>query len=104
MRAKDLHGLIEQLAVPQVVLVGWSQGVQDVAAYVGEFGMDRVAGIIFVDSPVSAGPARIELRKDASKQELGMLAMFSEHPVEYSRGMMPFMFKRKHDTTHTWPD
>jgi len=29
-----------------------------------------------------------------------MLGMFSEHPVEYSKGMMPFMFKKKHDEVY----
>src|SRR4029453_8037790 len=39
-RAKDLHEVIRSLAITNVVLVGWSQGVQDVsgkaAALTGE--------------------------------------------------------------------
>ena len=100
VRARDIHEAIKQLELPQVVLVGWSQGVQDVAAYVEQFGMERLAALVLIDSPVSAGATQITLRATASKEELEMLAMFSEHPVEYSHGMMPFMFKRKHDQAY----
>jgi microsomal epoxide hydrolase len=96
-RAGDIHELIKKLALPQVVLVGWSQGVQDVAAYITQFGMENVAGVILVDSAFSAGPAAIGQRTKASEEELRMLGFFSEHPLEYSRGMMPFMFKKTHD-------
>jgi len=34
MRAQDLHNLLEQLDARRPVLIGWSQGVQDLAAYV----------------------------------------------------------------------
>src|SRR5262249_18374583 len=37
-RAKDLDGLLHNLGVKKVVLVGWSQGAQDVAAYLERFG------------------------------------------------------------------
>lgn len=100
VRARDIHEAIKQLMLPQVVLVGWSQGVQDVAAYVEQFGMERLAALVLIDSPVSAGATEITLRATASKEELEMLAMFSAHPVEYSQGMMPFMFKKKHDQAY----
>jgi microsomal epoxide hydrolase len=59
--------------------------------------MENVAGVILVDSAFSAGPAAIGQRTKASEEELRMLGFFSEHPLEYSRGMMPFMFKKAHD-------
>src|SRR5215470_4043582 len=55
-RATDLHELITNLHISMFVLVGWSQGAQDVAAYIQQFGTDSVAGVVFVDSPVSYGP------------------------------------------------
>jgi non-heme chloroperoxidase len=100
VRARDLHELIKQLALERVVLVGWSQGVQDVAAYAAQFGMDKVSGIVLVDSYASVGPAEVELHQHNSEQELELLGVLAEHPVEYARGMMGFMFKRKHDEAY----
>src|SRR6266481_3588248 len=37
-RAQDLHGLVERLGVRRPVLIGWSQGVQDIAAYIERYG------------------------------------------------------------------
>ncbi|MGH9598598.1 MAG: alpha/beta fold hydrolase [Terracidiphilus sp.] len=33
-RARDLHDVLAQLKISRYVLVGWSQGVQDLAAYI----------------------------------------------------------------------
>ena len=52
-RGRDLHEALAQLKISKCVLVGCSQGAQDVAAYLQQFGTDSVAGIILVDSPVS---------------------------------------------------
>ncbi len=54
-RAKDLREILS-IHIPDAVLIGWSQGVQDVAAYIQQFGTNSLAGLVFVDSPVSAGP------------------------------------------------
>ena len=97
VRAADLQELIAKLGLTQVVLVGWSQGAQDVAAYVGQFGEGKLAGLVLVDSPVSAGPAEVELRPEFIKQELGMIATFAAHSKEYSEGMAAAIFKRPHD-------
>jgi non-heme chloroperoxidase len=98
VRAADLQELVTSLGLKKVVLVGWSQGVQDVAAYVAKFGEERLAGLVLVDSPVAAGPAEVELRPDFVKQELAMIAMFVAHPKEYSEGMAAAIFKKPHDT------
>lgn len=37
-RARDLDAVLKQQKAAPIVLVGWSQGVQDVAAYVEQFG------------------------------------------------------------------
>src|SRR5262249_51230694 len=49
-RAQDLHEILATLHVTNSVLVGWSQGSQDVAAYLQQFGTNAVAGAVFVDS------------------------------------------------------
>ena len=40
-----------------VVLVGWSQGVQDVAAYAAAFNGEGVSGYVLVDAAVGQGAA-----------------------------------------------
>jgi pimeloyl-ACP methyl ester carboxylesterase len=48
MRARDLSAVIERLGLQRVVLIGASSGVTDVAAYVDQFGTDRLSGIVLV--------------------------------------------------------
>src|SRR5436190_1553121 len=80
-RAADVHELVQSLGLANVVLVGWSQGVQDVAAYLGQFGTDALAGIVLVDSSVAAGPAEIELHPEFAKTVLGGIAVYAAHPA-----------------------
>src|SRR5215475_1020563 len=95
-RARDLHDLLVALGVGHPVLVGWSQGAQDVAAYVHQFGNDSVAGVVFVDSPVSMGAAEIEEHREFSRIILSGIRMYAEHPEQYSRGMVESLFKQPH--------
>lgn len=48
-RARDIKAVVDQLQLEPVVLVGWSMGVIEVAAYVDQFGTDSLAGVVFVD-------------------------------------------------------
>jgi len=73
-RATDLHELITSLQIAKFVVVGWSQGGQDVAAYIQEYGTDTLASIVFVDSTVSYGPAEIDTHKEFAKFILSRLA------------------------------
>ena len=41
-RARDYRALLSSVHAGPMVLVGWSQGVQDVAAYVDQFGTDGI--------------------------------------------------------------
>jgi microsomal epoxide hydrolase len=65
-RAHDLREVMRSLALGKVVLVGWSQGVQDVAAYAAAFQGDAVAGYVLVDSAVGAGAAAAVSRPSSS--------------------------------------
>ena len=94
-RARDLHEVIRQLGMSHIALVGWSQGVQDVAAYVNQFGMGRIDAIVIVDTAVSPGPDQVTLDPGMSKEILGRMALLSEHPKEYMCGMMPYMFESR---------
>jgi len=87
-RAQDLAALLQQLGDAPVVLVGWSQGVQDVAAYIDKFGTARLAGIVLVDSALSAGPASFEVDPAGTRQLLERMAIYAEYPKEYLAGML----------------
>ena len=53
-RARDLKAVVDQLKLAPVVLVGWSMGVNEVAAYVDQFGTDTLAGFVLVDGIAGA--------------------------------------------------
>ncbi len=48
-RARDIKAVVDQLGLASVVLVGWSMAVNEVVAYVDQFGTDAVAGLVLVD-------------------------------------------------------
>jgi len=93
-RAADVHELLLSLGVKNVALVGWSQGVQDVAAYLGQFGTEALAGVVLVDSSVAAGAAEIDLHPEFAKTVLGGIAIYAAHPAEYSAGLLAAVITR----------
>ncbi|HLW53769.1 MAG TPA: alpha/beta hydrolase [Candidatus Angelobacter sp.] len=95
-RAQDLHDLLNMLGISDPILVGWSQGAQDVAAYIQQFGADSVAGVVFVDTAVSAGPTEIEIARPFSKIILSEISDYASHPKEFSAGMVQSLFKKPH--------
>jgi microsomal epoxide hydrolase len=94
-RARDLREIIQQLELKNVVLVGWSQGVQDVAAYVEQFGTDSIAGFVLVDSAFSSGPAEIRLHPEFSERLFELMAIYSAHPKEYYAGLVKSITKHE---------
>ena len=48
-RARDIKAVVDQLKLAPVVLVGWSMGAAELAAYVDQFGTDTLSGLVFVD-------------------------------------------------------
>ncbi|HEY1606147.1 MAG TPA: alpha/beta hydrolase [Allosphingosinicella sp.] len=93
-RARDYHALIAAMHTGPVVLVGWSQGVQDVAAYVDRFGVQDVKGIVLVDSTISKGAADIPNRLDFTVQQLKLLPLLSAAPRDFTAGMMHAIISR----------
>ena len=47
---RDLAALLEALELDKVILAGWSYGVTEQLAYINQFGSDKVAGMIMIDS------------------------------------------------------
>ncbi len=93
-RAADLEAVLAKLDLHDLVLVGWSQGGQDVAAYVGRFGTARLKGIVIVDTAVSTGAAAIAKAPDAAAGTFGRMAIYAEQPRAYLAGMMRFIISR----------
>jgi pimeloyl-ACP methyl ester carboxylesterase len=87
-RARDYRALLSSVHAESVVLVGWSQGVQDVAAYVDQFGTDGIKAIVLVDSTISKGAANIPAILPAAVQQLRLLSILSDSPRDYTEGMM----------------
>jgi microsomal epoxide hydrolase len=87
-RAQDLHALLQRLGARRTVLIGWSQGVQDLAAYVERYGSKELAAIVLVDAAVSDGTDGIVARPQETAAQFKMFAVYQAHQEEYLRGMM----------------
>ena len=87
-RAQDLHALLERLGVRRPVLIGWSQGVQDIAAYVERYGTKELAGIVLVDAAISDGADGMAARPQETAAQFKMFAVYQAHQREYLGGMM----------------
>jgi non-heme chloroperoxidase len=88
LRAHDLHVLLERVGVRRPILIGWSQAVQDVAAYVERYGTKDLAGIVLVDAAVSDGADGISARPQETAQQFKMFSIYQAHQQEYLSGMM----------------
>lgn len=91
-RAADIANLIKKMGLRKPVLVGWSQGVQDVAAYALAFGTDEVGGIVFVDATVSAGAGGLDDKM--ASIVLGRMPIYGSSTREYFEAMMHYIFKK----------
>jgi microsomal epoxide hydrolase len=87
-RAKDLHEVIRSLGLENIVLVGWSQGVQDVAAYAAAFAGESILGYVLVDAAVGSGAAASVAKPQELQQSLERLVLYQQHQKEYLHGMM----------------
>jgi pimeloyl-ACP methyl ester carboxylesterase len=87
-RARDYHALLNAVHAGTMVLVGWSQGVQDVAAYIDQFGTGGIDAVILVDSTISKGAANLPNTLPFAVQQLRLLPMLSDSPRDYTEGMM----------------
>jgi microsomal epoxide hydrolase len=88
IRAQDLHALLERLGVRRPVLIGWSQGVQDIAAYVERYGTKDLAGLVLVDAAVSDGADGMATRPQETAEQFKMFAVYQAHQQDYLAGMM----------------
>ena len=87
-RARDINAVIDGLKLKHLTLVGWSQGVQDVAAYVERYGTGALDALALVDSSVSAGPESVKANPAFIQAILRNMAMYSRDPRGYSDSFM----------------
>ena len=97
IRAQDLHAFLERLGVRRPVLIGWSQGVQDVAAYVEHYGTKELAGIVLVDAAISDGADGMAARPQETAEQFKMFAFYQAHQPEYLGGMMKAIISKPQD-------
>jgi non-heme chloroperoxidase len=95
-RAIDLHELIADLRISHFVVVGWSQGAEDVAAFIQRYGTDSLSAIVFVDSPVSDGAAEIDTHKEYSQLILSRLTLFDTDPEKSCDQRVRSIFLKPH--------
>src|SRR4029453_13200990 len=88
IRAQDLHTLLERLGVRRPLLIGWSQGVQDLAAYIERYGTHDLAGLALVDAALSDGADGMATRPQEIAAQFKMFAVYQAHQEEYLDGMM----------------
>src|SRR5207249_10571384 len=88
MRAQDLRNLLERLNARSPVLIGRSQGVQDLAAYIEHYCTHGLGGVVLVDAAVSDGADGIAAHTEEATAQFKMFAVYQARQEEYLRGMM----------------
>jgi pimeloyl-ACP methyl ester carboxylesterase len=87
-RAADIEAVIQSLHLSPVILVGWSQGVADVAAYFKAYGSKSVAGFVLVD-----GFAGMDLSADMAKGFVGMDGQLINNREKFTEMFIRNMYK-----------
>lgn len=93
-RAQDLHAILQARHITRPVLVGWSQGVQDVAAYVSKYGSKHLAGLVLVDATISHGAKSIAASPQNAAMTFERLALYQARQEDYLRGMFGFIISK----------
>jgi microsomal epoxide hydrolase len=89
---EDLHAILAHLHAGPAVLVGWSQGAQDVGAYAAKFAGEDLRGLVFVDGAPSQGWEKAAAAPGAA-QQLRQVSLYARYPREATEGMMQAVFK-----------
>lgn len=87
-RAGDIQAIIQRLRLTHLTLVGWSQGVQDVSAYVSRYGTAELDDLVLVDAPVSGGPGDAAATPGFLRVIMRGISLYARDPSGYSEGMM----------------
>ena len=71
------------------MLIGWSQGVEDIAAFINRYGTGDLSGIVLVDAAISSGAQDMALRSaQQTEAQFESFATYQAHQQEYLTSMM----------------
>jgi non-heme chloroperoxidase len=98
-RAADLARIFAKLEIVRPIVIAWSQGVQDLAAYVSLYGDSTLTASIMVDATPSAGVATLAESPEFARQILRNMGVYQAHPREYLHGMMDAIIGDPHAAT-----
>jgi non-heme chloroperoxidase len=87
--ARDIKAVMDQLHLAPVVLVGWSMGVSEGAAYLEQFGTSGLAGIVLVD-----GVASLDLTPEYIKGSIEFLKGLQTNRAQVTEGFVRSMFRK----------
>jgi pimeloyl-ACP methyl ester carboxylesterase len=93
-RAGDIAAVVKALGLKRYVLVGWSQGVQDVAAYVAGRSPEGLEGVVLVDAAPAKGARGVAADPEGAAAQLGLLSIYTRAPAAYAEGMMKAIFRK----------
>ena len=95
--ARDIQAVVDQLKLAPAVLVGWSMGVDDLAAYVDKFGCRDAAALVLVDGH----PWSWEDHNDATmKRFFASLPKFEADRAQAAASFVRGMFKHPHSAEY----
>jgi microsomal epoxide hydrolase len=117
-RARDIEEFLQ--GASNVVLVGWSLGAIESLQYIDQFGTNRLAGLVLVDSSVGEGPAppsggtfkqRLSMEREKMLEEFvraifarprpesdiaELVRQANRMPLEQSLALLSYPFERSH--------
>lgn len=94
-RGRDIQAVIEQFQLGPVILVGWSMGVAEIAAYVQEFGTASLAAVVLVD-----GMAGATLPPGMNPDDLGMIKSLRKDRQSFAEKFVRGMYLKPHPETY----
>lgn len=90
-RARDLVAVLKARGIARATLVGWSQGVQDAAAYAALPDAPQLSSLVFVDALPSRGAERAA-EDPGLAQNLRFASIFLAAPKAYAQAMVGAIF------------
>ena len=88
-RAGDIKAVVERLKLGPAVLIGWSMGVAEAAAYVDQFGTKGISAMVLVD-----GMAGFSLPPGTDPEEMQFLKQLREDQSQFVDKFVRGMYRQ----------
>ena len=89
VRARDIKAVVDELKLAPVVLVGWSLGAVETAAYVDRYGTQTVKALVFVDGRVGD-----DFHAEQTTLLLRRMNAYQTNRPAFTRGFVQSLFKK----------